>query len=227
MIYLYLICTEEYISSNKFLELEAFIPSDEKYKIERFKVMEDRKRSLYGKLLIRYIASIHMGISNKNIKIINNDYGKPYFKEGRCNHFNISHSGKWVIGAYSTQEIGVDIEVLTQVALEDMQQCFTPAEYIQIQKLQGYKRLEGIFELWTLKESYIKWKGMGLTIPLSTFSFELGPPIKYLGIIEEKLFFYQLDIGKAYKIAICTEKTEDIDIKQISIRDIYRRLSLF
>jgi 4'-phosphopantetheinyl transferase len=51
---------------------------------------------------------------------------------------------------------------------------FSALELAQLDALRGQERLHRALRLWTLKEAYIKARGMGLALPLNTFSFLFG-----------------------------------------------------
>jgi len=71
----------------------------------------------------------------------------------------------------------VDVETVERRGrtIEIADRYFAPDEVRDLHALPDDRRRERFFEYWTLKESYIKARGMGLAIPLEQFSFELEP----------------------------------------------------
>ena len=73
--------------------------------------------------------------------------------------------------------IGVDIEVIRPVS--DMEaiakRFFSPLEYEMLQRVSPEHRLEAFFNCWTRKEAYVKAEGLGLFIPLDSFTVSLAP----------------------------------------------------
>lgn len=90
--------------------------------------------------------------------------------------FNISHT-RGLVACVVTREIdcGVDVEVQRQV--EDMEdlaiRVFSPAEISALMALPVSLRPTRFFSYWTLKEAYVKARGLGLSLPLEAFSFNL------------------------------------------------------
>ncbi|MBU3188240.1 4'-phosphopantetheinyl transferase superfamily protein [Clostridium bowmanii] len=135
----------------------------------RFKYKEDLLRTCVGKMLTRTKMCSILGISNKNLKFFTNTYGKPYIISNKGIYFNISHSGDWVVGVVSSEEIGIDIEMNLDVQPDIVDTCFTKNEkvYVYFENKNGSS--SRFYEIWTLKESFVKALGKGLSIPLDNF----------------------------------------------------------
>ncbi len=100
-----------------------------------------------------------MNKSNKDIHIVNNQYGKPYFHGISDQYFNVSHSGKWVVCGWCQYEIGVDVEVVKDIDINIAKRFFDKSEYEVITGKNIDEQKILFYDLWTLKESYIKYIG--------------------------------------------------------------------
>jgi 4'-phosphopantetheinyl transferase len=94
-------------------------------------------------------------------------------------HFNLSNTPGLVVCAVGGVEaLGVDVEDTERRTEPDAiaHRFFSVSEAEELLALPtDAQRRARFFALWTLKESYIKARGMGLAIPLGRFSFSLGP----------------------------------------------------
>jgi len=75
--------------------------------------------------------------------------GKPYFPERADVHFSLSHSGKYVMCAISTDKVGADIQKSQAISDKMTTRVFTENELKTADSLS----------LWCLKESFIKLMG--------------------------------------------------------------------
>ena len=98
--------------------------------------------------------------------------GKPFW-EGA--HFNLSHSGPWVVLAVGDGPVGVDVEAfrpgrnVTGLA----NRHFTPEEQAFVNQDE-----ERFLRVWTAKESRLKRTGLGLRTALDSFSVLDDPQYK-------------------------------------------------
>lgn len=93
----------------------------------------------------------------KNIKFHKNQYGKPYLKEHPKFNFNISHSGNFVACVVDDKPVGIDIEEVRYIEYEEIaKNFFTVSEFCYIIKQNLNDQLSKFYEIWILKESYIK-----------------------------------------------------------------------
>lgn len=138
-------------------------------RIARFRLWEDQWRSLAGDRLVQYVLREVYKLQDEQIIITKNKYNKPILLEYGV-HFNVSHSGKWVVAAFHTKPIGIDIELIARADMKLAEAMFTSGEYTELcTKLNG-ERDQLFYAIWTGKESYMKAVGKGLTIPLDSFS---------------------------------------------------------
>lgn len=171
-------------------------PVDYQEKIKRFRRWQDAQLSLLGRILLfRGIKENYM--HNPHYKVIKyTKYNKPYFDDDLI-HFNISHSGEIVVCALSDDhEIGIDIEIVTDIYLNDFKYQMTEMEWNKI--VLSSNKKDSFFGYWTQKEAVIKAHGHGLTIPLK--SFEISD--NNTKINDEKYYLKEIKIDKKYKCYI-------------------------
>jgi 4'-phosphopantetheinyl transferase len=139
-------------------------------------------------------------------------------------HFNISHSGDWVVCAVDNLPVGIDVEKIHDVDLNLSARFFSEEEHKYLLSLEISKRRNSFFELWTLKESYIKADGRGLSIPLNSFSFKFANKDIVFTTTNQfnECYFKQYDIDTSYKLAVCSSKSDfPKELTDISFDSIY------
>lgn len=221
------------MSTNEIDNLARFITEEKRNKITRFKYKKNKISSLISDILIRNIISDKLNIKNNEIQIKKTNYGKPYLENELSFHFNISHSGDYVACAIDNKVLGIDIEEKKDIDYEGIANNFFCNDEIEF-ILDGncYERLTKFYRVWTLKESYIKADGKGLSIPLNSFSIKIheDKEIKLISAIDNKKYrFKSLHKDMEYEIAVCSlggEITNDvICIEQKEIIDRFKNFN--
>lgn len=95
------------------------------------------------------------------------EFGKPFIEELPELSFSISHSGKWWFCAVSETEVGLDVQELRAVKQEKLARRFFHPDEISWMETYGF---EHFTRIWTYKESYVKYTGLGLTRGMDYFS---------------------------------------------------------
>ncbi|MGE6379151.1 4'-phosphopantetheinyl transferase family protein [Peribacillus muralis] len=149
-------------------ELLTHVSTERKIRLKRYHKVDDAYRSIIGDLLLQFILQKRYGSFMGGVEIETNSYGKPFLSSHPAIHYNISHSGDYVACALHDEEVGVDIEKTGPFDLELAKGFFTEEEYGQV--WEAGDRLAAFYDMWTLKESYIKAVGKGLSIPLRDFN---------------------------------------------------------
>ncbi len=93
--------------------------------------------------------------------------GKPYLKSMPDVHFSISHSGSIAMCALHDSPVGADIERRRSVGAGVAERIMTPVEF-QLYS-NAPERQQMFFQIWTLKEAYVKYRGAGLGMSMSSF----------------------------------------------------------
>lgn len=195
--------------------ISSFIDIEKRCIIDKLINEKDKIRSTIADILVRSIIIKKLNIRNKYIKFEKNQYGKPYLAGYSNFKFNISHSGNFVVCAIDDKSIGVDIEEVKNIEYKDIvNNFFSVNECNYIVKQDINSRLDEFYNMWVLKESYIKCCGKGLSIPLDSFSINIEKynNIKVMVDSEYKKYkFKKFDIDLDYKMAVCSLSSKICD----------------
>jgi 4'-phosphopantetheinyl transferase len=214
-------------ANNNFHSLVNLTSPEKKRKILGFRQMADAKRSLYAELLIRYLIEKRLGLSDERIVFELNEFGKPSLMKSEGDfHFNLSHSGDWVVCMLDSYPVGIDVEEIRPIDISLADRFFSPKEVEELRAEPIKDKLAKFFETWTLKESYIKAVGKGLSIPLNSFSI-LSHDSKYPKLCDKErsdlYFFRHYELASNYKLSACgthnffpdrVEKINHLSIKE-------------
>jgi 4'-phosphopantetheinyl transferase len=158
-----------------------------------------------------------------DLDILYNKFGKPYLNLMDGFSYNLSHSGDWVVIAYGSSEVGVDIEKMQEGKEELADKLFTQEEKSFIYSVEGKERSKRFTLIWTLKESYIKYLGTGLSTSLNSFSVNAieGVVTKQNGVCQRELRLksYLFDID--YYLSICSVE-EEVIIREIKLWELIK-----
>lgn len=195
------------LSHAEYQQMMWRVSEDRREKVKRFVKPEDGHRGLIGDVLIRTVIRNKFGIQDLDITFASDRYGKPYTPGIPSFHFNISHSGHWVVCAVDCSPLGIDIEQVTPISFEIAHRFFTKEEYRNLMKSDEQERLSYFYDLWTIKESFVKQMGTGLSVPLDVISVNIDVNRQISLLWENEnvpCFFKQFDVGPDYKMTVCS-----------------------
>jgi len=165
---IHLLPDEEFLRISR--QLLNYLPVLSRERFSRFSRGADVQRSLLGEMLARYLLAGRLNIRCEQIIFSVGANGKPVFPESGDLHFNISHSGQWAVCALASVPVGVDVERLRKVNAGLAERFFSPEEVATLRDFPADMQAEKFIQLWTLKESFLKAIGRGLTRNLNSFS---------------------------------------------------------
>ena len=189
-------------SDEDYLKIYQKINLQKKEKIDKLKKTADKKRSLLGEYCLIKLLKKYYNIDYKKTNFYTNEYGKPYIQDSNI-FFNISHSNDYVIVAISNKEIGIDIEKIRDTNINTINQFATlkEKEYILSDSNNCFSRL---FEIYTLKESYIKMKGKNMN-EVKNIEFRIKDNLTFCSDSSINTLLFK-NIKKGYIISICEKK---------------------
>jgi 4'-phosphopantetheinyl transferase len=210
-------------SSARVNDLFRTLSPDERARARRFYFARDQRRFTVGRGILRDILSRYLGLEPHRLIFVYGPKGKPRLAQeldsiaplASMLRFNLSHSGELALYAFAYgREIGIDIEQFRQ--LEDAKRIasryFSAGEIQEFSALPPHLQLEGFFNCWTRKESYLKATGDGLSTPLDCFEVSLipGEPARFLHIEGEPpettpWVLRELRPASGYAAALCVQ----------------------
>jgi len=170
---LYTMDTEKLTDDAYFRECYNQLSSARRAKIDRYHFRKDKMLSLGAGILLDK-GLREYGLREAKVQFGLKKNGKPYLRDYPQIHFNLAHSEKMVLAVFADAEVGCDIEYTKEADLELAKRFFRPEEYAYLAGLEGEQQNSAFFQLWTLKESFLKATGMGMELPLNAFGFYLS-----------------------------------------------------
>lgn len=199
------------------------VSAERKEKVSRYRFLKDRVLSIGAEVLLRK-ALTDCGITLPEIRYGFETGGKPFLKGLEWFHFNISHSEDLVMVAVSENRIGCDIEKWTEIDLDIAKKFFFREEYENIAAVTASEeRNELFFRYWTLKESFMKATGLGMKLPLDSFSIIIG---KNGAAVRQNVDTKNYDFAETgaftgYKCALCVAgKLGEMQVETVDFREI-------
>lgn len=131
------------------------------------------------------------------------EHGKPFLTLRPKIHYNITHSGKYVMCILADQEVGMDIQRHKTVNYERMLERMVPVDMIR-EILESEEPEKAFFTQWVLREAYIKWTGEGLSRDLRTIPMDAG-------------VYTILDLEEDYSGAVWSKKPLELRWEEVEI----------
>lgn len=147
----------------------AAVSPERQKRIERFCFDKDKIRCLTAELLVRYALAERFRTDNQVLNFRCSEYGKPFLENTNI-QFNLSHSGEWVVCAVIRSNVGIDVEEVHDLDYRSIYRSFSGNEIAYLESRGQNMCADAFFQLWTLKESYVKYCGLRLKYPFSAFS---------------------------------------------------------
>jgi 4'-phosphopantetheinyl transferase len=168
-------------------EALALLPADERDHVARFRFERDRTMALASRALQRRALSDCCDVAPAAWRFVRDANGRPHVTAPAGAPplaWNASNTRGLVGCAVAadrgrTRALGLDLEPWRDDApAELIEACFTARERAALAALPASYQARRFVELWTLKEAYIKARGLGLDLPLELITVELdhGPP---------------------------------------------------
>lgn len=161
----------------RLLAYRGWLSPDEARRAERFLQPDDAARFVIGRALARTMLSRYADVAPRDWPFVIDDHGRPELV-GRAPgapdlRFNLTHTSGLVACAVTVgREVGVDVEHISRRITHDLpERFFSAREVADLRALPDADQHAVFFDYWTLKEAYIKARGLGLALPLRQFTF--------------------------------------------------------
>ncbi len=181
---------------------------------KRYRKDNDQMRCLLAEALLKQVLQ-QQGIAESDQHIKRNRFGKPVLTTNDRLHFNLSHSGDWVVCAVDDQPVGIDIEQQINCRDIEFDGLFTDEEMVYLKSGRPQLLWQRFFRLWTLKESYLKALGTGLYKSMQSFTVKVLDNHRAQLLVTEHpqkdWHFYSFEPDANHICSICTRTPVSVE----------------
>lgn len=158
----------------------GWLTREERERHDRYRFELHRHHFLVTRALVRSTLSLYADVPPADWRFEPGSHGRPELVAPsgirEWLSFNLSNTDGLVACVVArAREVGVDVENMERTGNQPgvAERFFAPAEVAALHAVPEEEQHRRFFAYWTLKESYIKARGLGLSIPLGKFAFEL------------------------------------------------------
>ncbi len=166
-------------------QFRALLATDERRRLERLVTPALKQEFLLTRALCRHALSWHTGVAPAAWTFECNRYGRPEIRSPLglpALRFNLSNTRSMVACAVALDtDVGVDVECWNHPGdtVPMGAQVFSDTERLALQCCPPALQRRRFYQHWTLKEAYIKARGVGLSLPLHAVSVDpLARPLQ-------------------------------------------------
>jgi 4'-phosphopantetheinyl transferase len=218
----------------------ALLTPEERAQHGRFVFEQNRLEYLVTRGLARAVLATYVAVRPSELAFVRTEHGRPLLDPSafgastsvRFNapsggrppppapdlRFNLTNTVELVAcGVALGAEIGIDAEPLARAnkILEIAATVFTPYERAELDRLSDAPRRRRAVELWTLKEAYMKARGLGFSLPVKGFELVMGdrhaPVLRLHPEVQDDPARWTLAIHEleGHLVSTCVERASD------------------
>ena len=195
------------------------VPEERRRKVRRTVSVRQKAAVLGAGLLLEHMLKGVLPETAEDLRIAEQAGGKPYLRDHPEIYFNLSHSGSYAACALSRLPVGIDLQQFVPRKADIAARHFTVEEQQYIREAESEEA--AFFQIWALKESFLKAAGQGLRLPLTSFSIQIGEEIRITQDIDPAAYRLHLfDLGIPYALALCGQEPEIGSVQVLEPADI-------
>lgn len=172
---------EDFRDDSELARYRSWLSDDERVRADRYLDAADRHLFLIAHALLRSTLSRYSDCPPEAWRFAAGEHGRPGIVDqlggaGRVG-FSLSHTTGMAACVVSDDvDCGVDVERIGRVSDPRAlaRRYFSPNECEDLDRQSDQDVDARFVEYWTLKEAYLKARGLGLELPLDRFAFVLG-----------------------------------------------------
>ena len=154
---------------------EALLSPSELTRAARFRFERDRRLFRSAHTFLRQTLGSYLNRPPAELEFLEGSHGRPELVGAEL-RFNLTHTKGFAACVITSHaDCGVDAEPVDRKSDIELvaKNVFTESERQAILDAPEPLRPKQFFQFWTLKEAYIKARGLGLSLPLREISFDV------------------------------------------------------
>lgn len=212
----------------------ALLDEQEERRLDRLATAALKAEFLLTRALCRETLSRYADVAPRDWRFEVNAYGKPAISAPALSlslKFNLSNARDVAACVVALEaNVGIDIEQWSRPddSLPITAQIFSASELHALRNCDPQARRRFFYELWTLKEAYVKARGQGLSMNLDEITLDpRATPIRAtfspaLAHEAQAWHFEQIEFGRDHLLALAID-TRGSAAPRITVREVALR----
>jgi 4'-phosphopantetheinyl transferase len=176
---LWFLHTERFREASTTARWLVFLQDDERSRYAALGSPATKREYLATRALARIALAHYSGGAPESLRFRTGSLGRPELTSPELPdlRFSLARTRELAVGLFALDhDVGVDVELVAPRDVVPMaEHFFSPEERAAILGLVDAARLSRFYELWTLREAYLKARGLGLDLPLDQLVFRPTP----------------------------------------------------